>query len=138
MLHRSDSDAHAISIIVGLIAFVTAIPFALIERSRKDREAERRERARIASIESLQTTDTQPETLKLPRSAAKYSWARYYVQRPSATFIYLKTNGARMQRQARMVALGIDENGDGVLGCFESGQFRVFHVDRIKNLTPIE
>ena len=37
-----------------------------------------------------------------------------------------------------MVALGMDENGDGVLGCFESGQFRVFYVDRIMNLTPIE
>jgi hypothetical protein len=43
-----------------------------------------------------------------------------------------------MQRQARMVALGIDENGDGVLGCFESGQFRIFYIDRIKDLTPIE
>jgi predicted DNA-binding transcriptional regulator YafY len=138
MLRQPDSDAHAISIIIGLIAILVAIPFALIEKSRKDKEAESLEQTRIASIEALETQDTQPENLKLPRSASKYRWAQFYVQRPVATFIYLKTNGARMQRQARMVALGIDENGDGILGCFESGQFRVFYVDRIKNLTPTE
>jgi hypothetical protein len=81
MLHRSDSDAHAISIIIGLIAFLVAIPLALVEKSRKDKEADSREQARIASIEALETQDTQPENLRLPKSAAKYSWAQFYVER---------------------------------------------------------
>ena len=137
LLERTDSDVHAISVIVLLIVIAICIPIALADNARKKRESQGREDERIRSIERLETQSSQPDTLHLPKSAGKYSWAIFYVRRPTATFIYLKTNGARMQRKARMVALGVDENGDGVLGCFESGQFRVFYTDRIQNLMPI-